>query len=541
MLASSIFYSIFFLAAVLVPAALILCVLVLLDHRHAVWRVGARIGHAIGGRLAAWAPARRALAGFPRTVAFAEERLDARRPWGLSATVAGIALLMSAWLFFGVLQDITAKDPLVTLDLRIHNMAPLFRTQAMTWVMLRVTELGSAAVLATLCFGLALLAIARARPRPAVAFVVAPLSAGLVSFALKVAVGHARPMDSLVQTDTASFPSGHTIGAAVVYGLLLALLLRSGARRATKVAGATLLNLVIVGVGISRLYLGAHWPSDLLGSLAVALALLCVILFFLQFEAPLGRIDAWKLPSGTRAARVAGIASLGVAVILAATLDPRVAGAPIEPPAPRDSMELEAFLNPLPRELARFSEDLVGGKMEPISLIFVGSRADLERAFGNAGWSLADAPTPVRVVQEMLNAATRRPDPNAPVTPAFLASWPQTLAFERPDERQADINRRHHARVWQTSYCVAPGCRLVWVATASFDEGVEISAKLHLPTHRIDPDVDRERALIASALAATGAIARGHAFVTSAMRGTNAAGDPFATDGRAVVLLLPAS
>jgi hypothetical protein len=36
----------------------------------------------------------------------------------------------------------------------------------------------------------------------------------------------------------------------------------------------------------------------------------------------------------------------------------------------------------------------------------------------------------------------------------------------------------------------------VWVATASFDVGIEISRRVHLPTHRIDPAIDRERALI---------------------------------------------
>ena len=64
------------------------------------------------------------------------------------------------WFFLGVLQDIVAKDPLVILDIRLHNAVPLFRTAGMTRMVLAITELGGAAVLSVLCLGSALLALA---------------------------------------------------------------------------------------------------------------------------------------------------------------------------------------------------------------------------------------------------------------------------------------------------------------------------------------------------------------------------------------------
>jgi hypothetical protein len=77
------------------------------------------------------------------------------------------------------------------------------------------------------------------------------------------------------------------------------------------------------------------------------------------------------------------------------------------------------------------------------------------------------------------------------------------------------------------------------VATASFDIGVELSAKLHLPTHRIDPNIDAERALIVTDLTGAGATDLGTMAVVPPLRGTNAAGDAFTTDGRAAVLAVP--
>jgi hypothetical protein len=69
--------------------------------------------------------------------------------------------------------------------------------------------------------------------------------------------------------------------------------------------------------------------------------------------------------------------------------------------------------------------------------------------------------------------------------------------------------------------------------------GMELSQRLHLPTHRIDPAIDNERAMIVSDLVGVGATQEGRVAVSRPLHGFNAAGDPFSTDGHAVVLVLP--
>jgi hypothetical protein len=199
---------------------------------------------------------------------------------------------------------------------------------------------------------------------------------------------------------------------------------------------------------------------------------------------------------------------------------------------------MEDLLVKLPEHMSIRSEDLVGGEMEPVSLVFAGSRDDLQSAFERAGWTLADLPTPVRVVREAIAIATNGLDLSGPATPAYFADRPQTLTFEKPDAVTPGIRHRHHTRIWQTAYCVQAACLPLWVATASFDAGIEVSHRLHLPTHRIDPEIDLERDLIASDLATVGASTVGTLKVLEPSMGTNAAGDTFRTDGRAVVLRL---
>ena len=526
------------MALVVFPAVLILVVLLFLDHERRFWKRVTPVIGPISAMMGRWPVILDLRNRFPRTARFLGHRLDPHDPWGLPGTIAGIGILLGLWFFLGVLQDIVAKDPLLILNIRLHNTVPLFRTTGMTWFMLALTQLGSTTVLSLLCVGIAVLALARQQRRLAATFLLALAGTGLVSVILKALVGYARPIDAIISVQEASFPSGHMLSGTVVYGLLAALLLGSQVRRGVRALGVTLLLLLIVGIGLSRLYLGVHWPSDLLGSLALAFMVLACLLFFLHYDGSIDWIDTFKLPFGSRALRIAGSAIVLAALGAAAVLTIQTEMVPIRPRAVAHSIGIQALRMSLPSDLPLGSEDLIGGRMEPISLVFVGTEEVLVRVFTRAGWMRADLPTPLRVVREGLFAIRNLPDPAGPATPAYFADRPQDLTFEKPDRGAPSIRRRHHTRWWKTAYCVAPNCLPVWVATASFDVGIEFSQRLHLPTHRIEPAIDNERALIVADLMGVGARQEGSVTVTRPHHGTNAAGDPFATDGRAVVLTM---
>jgi len=88
---------------------------------------------------------------------------------------------------------------------------------------------------------------------------------------IKYMVGRERPPDSivhvLVQETSASFPSGHALSATIFYGFLLYLITSLPIRH--KRAGVFILVSTILLIGISRVYLGVHWPSDVLGGYAI--------------------------------------------------------------------------------------------------------------------------------------------------------------------------------------------------------------------------------------------------------------------------------
>ena len=108
---------------------------------------------------------------------------------------------------------------------------------------------------------------------------VAIVGATLLSFSIKAGIERPRPdlFPHGAPVYTASFPSGHATGAAATYLTLGALLARFQRHRRLKIYLLALAVILTLLIGLSRLYLGVHWPSDVLAgwTLGACWALLC--------------------------------------------------------------------------------------------------------------------------------------------------------------------------------------------------------------------------------------------------------------------------
>ncbi|MGW0812963.1 phosphatase PAP2 family protein [Streptomyces viridiviolaceus] len=110
---------------------------------------------------------------------------------------------------------------------------------------------------------------------------VACILGSLLQQGLKAAVGRARPVwpDPVDSAHYAAFPSGHSMTAMFVCGLLVWLLHHYGAALAVRLTALAAAVVSVAGVGVTRVWLGVHWTTDvvggwLLGALVVALAVL---------------------------------------------------------------------------------------------------------------------------------------------------------------------------------------------------------------------------------------------------------------------------
>lgn len=202
------------------------------------------------------------------------------------ACVAGILFLFVQLAGEVVEGDTTAFDHTVMLALR--NPADLSDPVGPVWMeegMRDITALGGTLVL-TLITLLVVVYLVIVRERRTAMFVAVSVAGGsAVGNLLKA--GFHRPRPDLVPHDVAvytlSFPSSHAMMSAIVYLTLGILLARQEGRTALKIYLIAIAVLLTLLVGVSRVYLGVHWPTDVLAGWAIGLAwaLMCWVAMLL--------------------------------------------------------------------------------------------------------------------------------------------------------------------------------------------------------------------------------------------------------------------
>jgi undecaprenyl-diphosphatase len=200
------------------------------------------------------------------------------------ASVAVLFLLAFALFAFAEISDevddgeTLGFDRAVLTALRDDSGEPV-GPRALEIALADVTSLGSSSVLTLLVLATAGFLFLARRRHSAIYVLVASIGGALLSTALKSLFDRPRPdvVVHLVNVSSASFPSGHALGAAAIYLTLAALLARELPRRRLRAFTVSVATLIVVIIGVSRIYLGVHWPTDVLAGWCVgaAWAMLC--------------------------------------------------------------------------------------------------------------------------------------------------------------------------------------------------------------------------------------------------------------------------
>jgi membrane protein DedA with SNARE-associated domain/membrane-associated phospholipid phosphatase len=245
---------------VLLAVAVIGGGIVLLWRRHHLSLAGA------GGRLA-----RRIRTRYPRAWAFAAARVAPGAYLGLHLTLGLLISLGALWLFGGVAEDVVHGDPLTAFDLRLLHFARGHATPLGDRLFVAVSLIGSPVTMAAVALGGLLFLTWRRAWVQLGGWAAAFGGAAVLAEALKTVFHRPRPTGAaaFLHGTSFSFPSGHALGSLVGFGMLTYLLvvgaLHSRGARIALVAGTAAL---VLAIGISRLYLGVHYFSDVVAGFA---------------------------------------------------------------------------------------------------------------------------------------------------------------------------------------------------------------------------------------------------------------------------------
>ncbi|NIP72443.1 MAG: phosphatase PAP2 family protein, partial [Gammaproteobacteria bacterium] len=399
--------------------------------------------------------------------------VDPRYPESRALIPLAGLLLAGGLTFFGVLSYVLGKAGSTGLDATVHNLMRSLRTPWADSLMVAVTMVGDAVVYVPLSAAVLLWLLIR-RNTPAAVHWAAAVGFGIVlTQVLKIALQVPRPADLYAGPSSFSFPSGHATMSTVIYGFVAVLLSRELPPRLRRIPYVAA-GVIVASIATSRIYLGAHWLSDVLGGLALGLAWIALLgIAYRRHPSP--HLPAAGFTVVTLVAAMA-VASLHIGLHHAQEL---------ERYTPRVSVQAwkdGTWWRGEWRRLPTYRDDLVGHHEHPMNVQWAGPLSRLAVHLGRRGWEPPRVATVSSVLHWMNPHATL---PNLPVLPHVHAGRHEALTLVRPG-RAPDT--QWVLRLWPANVRLQPSDRALWLGSVSQQELTRAMGLLRYPvtTDRFD-------------------------------------------------------
>ena len=188
--------------------------------------------------------------------------------------VVGVIIAIAGTLAFAELGEWVREGGTQQYDVAALEWMGAHHTPLLTRIMTELTFLGTGTVVLTIV-GVVALFLWNTEHKHSARLLLASVAGGiLLNNALKLWFSRPRPQvfERLTDTVSSSFPSGHAMSATVCYGTVAYLVMRLQKRHWSRVLTGTTALILIVGICTTRLYLGVHYPSDVIAGMVIGLA-----------------------------------------------------------------------------------------------------------------------------------------------------------------------------------------------------------------------------------------------------------------------------
>lgn len=246
----------------------------LLRHEQRFWAAA----RAIRPNLTRRGPVRWISTRYPRAWTFLRSRFTPGEYLGLHLTIGIVASAIGISIFGRVLHSVLGEEGLTRFDEALADVIHAYATPSGAAFWSVVSWFGTYPVMCAIGLTFGILLFRRGERLFLLTFGIGILGAHYLNQGLKLAVHRQRPVFDVryAVESTFSFPSGHSLGSAVGYGLIAYATWQLLEKRYARVCAVLLAGVFVLAIGYSRMYLGVHYFSDVIAGFSVGGAWLAV-------------------------------------------------------------------------------------------------------------------------------------------------------------------------------------------------------------------------------------------------------------------------
>jgi len=404
---------------------------------------------------------------------FLQKRLDNNNFYGLPLTLLSLSLLYLLSLLGGIIEDIISSQSIVYIDVKIENLLAIFRNSELIKFFSWITIFGIWQIVTIFVIATIIILWILKKQKYILPLLLSIFGSETFTFIGKEVFHRARPTVALYKVNSFSFPSGHATIAVSFYGFLTYMMIRETKKWKNKINILFLGFILITLIGFSRLYLGVHYLSDVLGGYLVGGIWLIIgisITEYLSFKK--GDIKRKRIKKINRdKSFYKKLVTVGIIFISLTTYILFCFNYTFPLKAQHQSINTisqDKILDILQNKQLLYTETLLGNKKEPLDLIiFTKNNTNLIKLFRAAKWNLTDNLNFLNVYNMVKSALFRETYTKAPAAPIFWNSKVQNFSFEK-EIMKNKTQGRYLIRIWKTNYITKNG-DFIYVGTISLE------------------------------------------------------------------------
>jgi len=424
----------------------------------------------------------------PQFINFLHRRLTRQKFTGFPLTILTVIGSYTILLLAGLVEDVINSDPITRLDQWLEMIMITFRHPVLVETFLVITVLAkfSIIIIFALLFTLFLWRLNQKRFLSGLWVTIS--GAAIFSYIIKITIERPRPLSGVYEEISFSFPSAHAALAVAFYGFLLYWAWRRSTwSRRVNLTFAWLILVFLIG--FSRLFLGVHYLSDVLGGYALGFLWLLVGIglseWHLRRTGPTEYFKPLTKPMWRLGYALISIAIISYTMATISYLYGINFGA-VEKLPPIKSSDVIKTLSDV--TFSRFSETIDGTIEQPINILITAKNFEtVEADLNQLGWLKADK-LGLKSLKKSLGAWLRQANYNrAPINPSFWDGEPNTVAYEKhlPGQKR---QTRLQLRLWATNITDATG-KQVLIGAVSQDT----ARHFWIFGKQIEPNIDSAR------------------------------------------------